>query len=191
MAQSAKDRVYAAAEQISADRRPTISTVRAAAGVSNADATRYLKEWSDEKIAAGGQVAATPAALLEQASRLAGAVWLEASRLADEKHSAVEASWAQDRQNQSSEMAELVADLDKVTAEKDKIAADSAVKLKELEARQTAIEEQLRQAKSAELDAIREAAATATKLAVAEARAATLQEAHEALLQRITPEAKP
>ncbi len=49
MAQSVKDRVYAAAERISAERRPTVSTVRAAAGVSNADATRYLKEWSEER----------------------------------------------------------------------------------------------------------------------------------------------
>jgi hypothetical protein len=190
MAQSSKDRVYAAAEQISADRRPTISTVRDAAGVSNADATRYLKEWFEEKFAAGGQVAATPAALLEQSSRLAGAVWLEASRLADEKHSAVESSWAQDRKNLSLEMTELVADLDKVTAEKDKIAEDSAVKLKDLEARLAGIEEQLREAKSAEKDAVREASATATKLAASVARAATLQDAHDALLQRIMPEAK-
>ncbi|WP_028268106.1 DNA-binding protein [Arthrobacter sp. MA-N2] len=69
MTSSVKDRVYAAAEQISAERRPTVSTVRAAAGVSNADATRYLKEWTEEKQAASGQVAATPAALLEQAAQ--------------------------------------------------------------------------------------------------------------------------
>jgi hypothetical protein len=50
---SVKDRVFAAAEQISAERRPTVSTVRALAGVSNAGATRYLKEWSEEKQAAG------------------------------------------------------------------------------------------------------------------------------------------
>ncbi|MET3810827.1 hypothetical protein ABIB14_001935 [Arthrobacter sp. UYEF3] len=46
MTQSVKDRVYAAAEKISAERRPTVSTVRAAAGVSNADAIRYMKEWA-------------------------------------------------------------------------------------------------------------------------------------------------
>jgi hypothetical protein len=61
---------------------------RALAGVSNADATRYLKEWSEEKQAAGGQVAATPAALLEHAARLAGACWAEASTLANERHAA-------------------------------------------------------------------------------------------------------
>jgi predicted amidohydrolase len=44
-----------------------VPTVRALAGVSNADATRYLKEWSEEKSAAGGQVAAAPAAQLAQA----------------------------------------------------------------------------------------------------------------------------
>jgi hypothetical protein len=86
VALSVKDRVFAAAEQISAERRPTVSTVRAAAGVSNADATRYLKEWAEEKQAAGGQVAATPAAVLEQAARLAGACWAEASAVANERH---------------------------------------------------------------------------------------------------------
>ena len=43
--QSVKDRVYAAAGRISAEKNPTVATVREAAGVSNADAGRYLKEW--------------------------------------------------------------------------------------------------------------------------------------------------
>lgn len=71
MRSSAKDRAYATAGQISAERRPTVST--ALAGVSSADAPRYLKECSQEKNAVGGQIAAAPAALLEQAARLAGA----------------------------------------------------------------------------------------------------------------------
>ena len=117
MTTSVKDRVFAAAEQISAERRPTVSTVRAAAGVSNADATRYLKEWNEEKLAAGGQVAATPPALLEQATRLAAAVWAEASTQAAERHTAVETAWAQERKDKDQEIAELVADLDKAAAE--------------------------------------------------------------------------
>jgi hypothetical protein len=116
---SVKDRVFAAAEQISAERRPTVSTVRALAGVSNADATRYLKEWAEEKSAAGGQVAAAPAALLEQAARLGGACWAEASTLADARHAAAEAGWVQEKKDLGLEVAELVADLDKVSAGKD------------------------------------------------------------------------
>jgi F0F1-type ATP synthase membrane subunit b/b' len=135
VALSVKDRVFAAAEQISPERRPTVSTARAAAGVSNADATRYLKEWAEEKNAAGGQVAATPAAVLEQAARLAGTCWAEASTLADQRHAAAEAVWAQEKKDLGLEISELVADLDKVSAEK-----DAAVT--ELTARITALDTQ-------------------------------------------------
>ena len=132
---SVKDRVYAAAEQISAERRPTVSTVRAAAGVSNADATRYLKEWSEEKRAAGGQVAAAPAVLLEQAARLAGACWAEASTLADARHAAVEKAWLQEKKDLTVEVAELVADLDRVSAEKDAAVAELTARIAALAGR--------------------------------------------------------
>jgi hypothetical protein len=78
--------------------------------VSNADATRYLKEWVEEKQAAGGQVAATPAAVLEQAARLAGACWAEASAVATERPAAAEAVWAQEKKDLGLEIAELVAE---------------------------------------------------------------------------------
>jgi hypothetical protein len=187
MADSVKDRVYAAAEQISAERRPTVSTVRAAAGVSNADATRYLKEWSEERAAAGSQVAATPPALLEQATRLAGACWAEASTVAAERHAAVEAAWVQEKKDKDLEIAELVADLDKTSAEKDTAAAQAEVKIAELEQQLTALGDQLRDARAAEHAAQEQAQAAATQLAAAEARNTALSEAHEALLQRITP----
>ncbi|WP_253904175.1 DNA-binding protein [Arthrobacter sp. Br18] len=116
MGSGVKDRVYAAAETISAERRPTVSTVRAAAGVSNADATRYLKEWTEEKLAAGQSVAVAPPVLLEQAARLAGVCWAEASTLAAERHVAVEAAWSQESRDRNVEVADLVADLDRVTA---------------------------------------------------------------------------
>jgi hypothetical protein len=128
------DRVFAAAEQISAERRPTVSTVRALAGVSNADATRYLKEWAEEKSAAGGQVAAAPAALLEQAARLAGACWAEASALADGRHAAAEATWVQEKKNLTLEIAELVTDLDKAGAEKDAAVTELTARIAALEA---------------------------------------------------------
>jgi hypothetical protein len=48
--------------------------------------------------------------------------------------------------------------------------------------------EQLEQARAAEREAAAAAAAAVTRAAAAEARAGALQEAHDALLQRITPE---
>jgi chromosome segregation ATPase len=188
---SVKDRVFAAAEQISAERRPTVSTVRALAGVSNADATRYLREWAEEKNVAGGQVAATPAVLLEQAARLAGVCWAEASALADVRHAAVEAAWVQERKDLNLEIAELVADLDKVSAEKDAAVTELTDRVAALESQVTAAGEQLEQAQAAEQSAAREAAAAVTRLAAAAARAGALQEAHDALLQRIMPDARP
>jgi chromosome segregation ATPase len=185
---SAKDRVFAAAEQVSAERRPTVSTVRAAAGVSSADATRYLKEWNEEKQAAGGQVAATPPAILEQAARLAGAVWAEASSAALERHAAVEERWVREKKELTEEVAELVADLDTVTADKESAVAELTGRVEELERRLAAGVHQIKQAQSAERDATAAAAAAATRAAAAEARAAALQEAHTALLQRVTPE---
>ncbi|WP_284762049.1 DNA-binding protein [Arthrobacter sp. efr-133-R2A-63] len=197
MTSSVKDRVYAAAEQISAERRPTVSTVRAAAGVSNADATRYLKEWTEEKQAAGGQVAATPATLLEQAARLAGSCWAEASALAAERHAAVEAAWAQERKDKDQEIAELVADLDQASADKDAAATAHSEEITRLEAQRGALErqlavigKQLEDSREAERAAVKEAADAARRLATAEVRATTLEQVHNALLQRVSPETK-
>ncbi|WP_354174306.1 DNA-binding protein [Arthrobacter sp. UYEF36] len=183
-----KDRVFAAAEQISAERRPTVSTVRAAAGVSNADATRYLKEWVEEKQAAGGRLAATPAAVLEQAARLAGACWAEASAVANERHAAAEVVWAQEKKDLGLEISELVADLDKVTGEKDAAVAELTARVTALETQAAAMEAQLGKARAAEQQASTAAADAAARVAAAEARAETLQKAHDALLQRIVPE---
>jgi chromosome segregation ATPase len=187
VALSVKDRVFAAAEQISGERRPTVSTVRAAAGVSNADATRYLKEWNEEKQAAGGQVAATPPAILEQAARLAGAVWAEASSAANERHQAAEELWAREKKELQEEVAELVADLDAFTAEKDTAAAELASQIEELQRQVRANAEQLDRARAAEQEASSAMAAATTRAAAAEARAEALQEAHNSLLERITP----
>jgi chromosome segregation ATPase len=188
VASSVKDRVFAAAEQISAERRRTVSTVRAAAGVSNADATRYLKEWLEEKQAAGGQVAATPPALPEQAARLAGACWAEASSIANERHTAAEAAWTQEKKDLNLEVAEIVADLDKVSAEKESAVAELSARVDTLESELAAAREQLGRARAAEQEARRAATDAETRVAAAEARAGALQEAHDGLLQRITPD---
>jgi chromosome segregation ATPase len=197
MITSVKDRVFAAAEQISAERRPTVSTVRAAAGVSNADATRYLKEWNEEKLAAGGQVAATPPGLLEQATRLAAACWVEASAQAAERHTAVESAWAQERKDKDQEIAELVADLDKAAAEKESAAAEFQARISALESGVEALEQrlaalgsELEEARAAGRVAAGAAAEAEKKLASAEARSTTLERVHNALLQRVAPETK-
>jgi chromosome segregation ATPase len=156
--------------------------------VSNADAARYLKEWAEEKQAAGGQVAATPATVLEQAARLAGACWAEASAVANERHAAAEAVWAQEKKNLGLEISELVADLDKVSAEKDATVTELTARVTALDTQTAAMEAQLEQARTAEQQASNTAADAATRLAAAEARAETLQQAHDALLQRIVPE---
>lgn len=197
MTSTVKDRVFAAAEEISAERRPTVSTVRAAAGVSNADATRYLKEWSEEKLAAGGQVAATPPALLEQAARLAAACWAEASIQATERHAAVEKAWAQERKDKDQEIAELVEDLDQAAAEKESAAAEHQARVTALGSRAEALGQQLaalgkelENSRAAERAANGAAAEAEKKLASAEARSTTLEKVHNALLQRVAPETK-
>ncbi|MGY2747830.1 DNA-binding protein [Arthrobacter sp. UYCu723] len=187
MTQSVKDRVYAAAEQISAERRPTVSTVRAAAGVSNADATRYLKEWTEERQAAGSQLAATPATLLEAAARLAGTAWAEATALADSRHAGVEATWAQERKDRDAEIAELVEDLDQLTGEKDTAVSGLSTQVEELKAQLTALAGELEESRGAERAAAAAAAEAATKLAASAARDTAMQAAYEALLARITP----
>ncbi|MDQ0867451.1 DNA-binding protein [Arthrobacter globiformis] len=187
MTPSPKDRVYAAAERISAERRPTVSTVRAAAGVSNADATRYLKEWSEERQAAGSRLAATPAVLLEASARLAGTAWAEASALADERHAAEEAVWAQERKDKDAEIAELVADLDHLTEEHDATVSGLRTQVEELQTQLAALSRELDQARAAEQKATAAAADAATKLAAATARDTALQAAYDALLARITP----
>lgn len=183
-----KDRVYAAAEQISGERNPTVSSVRQAAGVSSADATRFLKEWREEKAAAGSQIAATPQAVLEHAARLAGAVWAEAAKLADDRHAGVEAQWSRERQEKDHELAELGADLDRTAAEKDAVTADLTAQLQAAAARLEGAEKNAADALKAADAARAEAARLNIDLSAAEARAATLQQALDALLQRVTPE---
>ncbi|NQX29862.1 DNA-binding protein [Microbacteriaceae bacterium VKM Ac-2854] len=113
---SSMERVYAAADTIGAERNPTVASVRELAGVSNADATRYLKQWREERQNAGSAIAAAPPALIEQAARLAGGLWSEASRLAAETHAALEREWVEARAHQERELGELVVDLDAANA---------------------------------------------------------------------------
>ncbi|MFJ6281325.1 DNA-binding protein [Arthrobacter subterraneus] len=185
---SPKERVYAAAERISAERNPTVSSVREAAGVSNADATRHLKAWREEKAAAGSHIAATPQPVLEQAARLAGSVWADAVALAAEQHAAVEARWRQESQDKDTELAELVADLDRITTEHATETAALKAELTAATERATAADARAAQAEETAAAARAETGTLANDLAAARARAETLQQTHDALIQRITPE---
>ncbi|WP_035764711.1 DNA-binding protein [Arthrobacter sp. H20] len=184
---SARDRVFAAAEKISAERNPTVSSVREAAGVSNADATRYLKAWREESAVAGSRVAAVPQPLLEQAARLAGSVWADAVALAAEQHAALEARWVKEGQDKDTELAELVADLDRITNENKAEAAALNTELAAAVTRAEDAERRVHQAEAAAVSARTDAGTLATDLAAARARADTLQQSHDALIQRITP----
>ena len=71
--------------------------------------------------------------LAAQASRLAGACWAGASGLADEGHARFEAAWAQEKKDLNLEIAELVADLDKVSAGKDAAVTELTARITALE----------------------------------------------------------
>ena len=193
--QSVKDRVYAAAERISVTTNPTVATVREAAGVSNADAGRYLKEWRAERDSAGSRIAATPPTITEQALRLAGTVWEEAVRTATAEHAIIEKAWGDEKIHKDREINELATDLDAATRTHQE-------SLKEL---QTQIEESNQAARDNAADAteareqlalavrkhVEEVAELSGQLAEARATVTTLQKTQDALIARIQPAQEP
>lgn len=185
---TAKDRVYAAAEKVSAERTPTVSAVRELASVSNADATRYLKEWKEDRAAAAGRMAAAPPSVTEIAVRMAGAAWTEAAALADARHAEVEAAWREERIHKDRELQELALELDGITAAraKDQETASGQIAslTKELGEQTTTLT-----GLQTELVSVRESAtALSTELAKANATIDTLRATQAAILARISPE---
>lgn len=185
---SVQDRVYAAAESISAEQNPTVSRVRETAGVSNADATRYLKAWRQERAAAGSQVTATPQAVLEHAARLAGTLWADAVRVAGSEHAAVQAQWKRESQDREKELAELVADLDRGNTERNETVTAMEKQIAALQTQIETAESRARDAETAAAKTGEQLISLAADLAAERARADTLQQAHTALLERISPE---
>lgn len=87
-------RVYAAIDDLQRDgEKPTVANVRSRAGVNNADATRYLREWREGKASSGATIAALPASLVEQSQRVVGLMWAEAVATAAASHAALEQEW--------------------------------------------------------------------------------------------------
>ena len=130
---------------------------------------------------------ATPQPLLDQAARLAGSVWADAVALAAEQHAALEARWVKEGQDKDTELAELVADLDRITSENNAQAAALNTELAAAVTRAEDAEGRARQAEAAAERSRSDAGALANDLAAARARADTLQQSHDALIQRITP----
>lgn len=192
---SIKDRVYEAAERISADRNPTVATVREAASVSNGDATRYLKEWRDERAAAGSTIAALPQPLTEHALRLAGMMWAEASITATAHHAQLETLWRDEKAHLDQEVNELVQDLDSATGKAAEATQEYETGLRnaqtaaaEHEAAEVAARGEFAKATAAHLT---EKGLLVTQLAEARAIISTLQDNMTALIARIPNETPP
>lgn len=189
--QSVKDRVYAAAGRISAEKNPTVATVREAAGVSNADATRFLKEWRTERDSAGSKIAATPATITEQALRLAGTVWEEAVRTATAEHAIIEKAWRDEKAHKDREINELAADLDDAASTHQETVKE--LKTQAEESNQAARDNAAAAAETreqlvlAERKHAEELAEMRSQLAEARATITTLQQTQEALIARIQP----
>ncbi|WP_104111859.1 DNA-binding protein [Arthrobacter sp. N199823] len=193
--QSVKDRVYAAAERISAEKNPTVATVREAAGVSNADATRYLKEWRTERDSAGSKIAATPATITEQSLRLAGTVWEEAVRAATAEHAIIEKAWRDEKAHKDREINELATDLDTAARMHQETVKELKTQVEESNtaARNnaaTAAEDREKLA-VAERKQAEEIAELKSQLAESRATITTLQQTQDALIARIQPVQEP
>lgn len=193
--QSVKDRVYAAAERISAEKNPTVATVREAAGVSNADATRFLKEWRTERDSAGSKIAATPATITEQALRLAGTVWADAVQAATAEHAIIEKAWRDEKAHKDREINELATDLDTAARTHQEVVNELKTQVEESNQAARDNAAAAAEARNQLLDAERKHAEAGGELKsqLAETRAtiATLQKTQDALIARIQPAQDP
>ena len=185
MAESAKDRVYVAAEHISAEQTPTVSAVREAAAVSMADASRYLKQWKQEQATATAAVVAAPGTITDQAAKLAGTLWAEAVKLAGEDHRAVQAVWEAEKTELSAEVDELVTAADAAEAAHRKETDAAAQALTAAEERVAAAERRAEAAQQANAEAETENGRLREQLAAAGATATSVQTAMDAVLARI------
>lgn len=185
MAESAKDRVYAAAEHISAERAPTVSAVREAAAVSMADASRYLKQWKQEQATATAAVVAAPGAVTDQAAKLAGTLWAEAVKLAGEDHKVVQAVWEVEKAEFSAEVDELVTAADVAEAAHRKETDTVTHALTAAEERAATAERKAGTAQQVTAEAEAENGRLREQLAAAQATATSVQTAMDAVLARI------
>ncbi|WP_461473285.1 DNA-binding protein, partial [Microbacterium sp. HJ5] len=179
-------RVHTAADEIEREGgKPTVATVRERAGVNNADATRYLREWREGRAASGATIASLPPALIEHSQRVAGLMWAEASQLAGAAHAAVEREWYEQTALQTQEIAELVVNLDAADLAAKEAAGKHAAEKADLEAALDAAAAETAHVR-AELREVREERATLEKQIIEERAAAqALRATIDALIARI------
>lgn len=144
---SAKELVFRAADLISFECPPNISMVRAATGVTEADADRYLREWEVEQLTAGGRATATAAELPSAPTGPTVVSDPEDSERAIEGHEAREIVRAREKNDL---VGKIIADLKRVSAEMDAAVATFAARFSHLENQLSAIERQLERAGVAE-----------------------------------------
>ena len=163
--------------------------------MSNADATRFLKEWRTERDSAGSKIAATPTTITEQALRLAGTVWEEAVRAATAGHAIIEKAWRDEKAHKDREINELAVYLDTATGAHREAMRELQARIEEANqaARDNAAaaaeaREQLTLAASKSAD---EVAGLKSQLAEARATITTLQKTQDALIARIQPVEEP
>ena len=186
MAGTIKDRVYAAAETVSQEKTPTVTAVRKSAGVSMADASRYLKEWKTDREAATRQIIEAPPAVIEQGQRVAAAIWNEAIKLADERHTADQTKWEEEKTALTAEVAELVAAADAAeAAHKDKSEQDERARA-EAQSEVAAMTAAVQKAQSETATTVQENTDLQTKLTAAQATAETLQHSMDAVIAKIS-----
>ncbi|MCZ2404850.1 DNA-binding protein [Paenarthrobacter sp. Z7-10] len=185
MSVSAKERVFAAAEKVSSERAPTVASVREVAGVSMADASRFLREWKSDREESTRQVVAAPPSVTEYAQKLAGGVWGEAVRLAGEQHAGLQAQWAEEKAVLTKEIDELVATADATDAAHRAEMEEAAKALSVAQALVGAAEEKAGTAMQTAEVAVLENSELRVQLAAAQATSVTLQSAMDAVLARI------
>ena len=186
MAGTIKDRVYAAAETVSQERTPTVTAVRESAGVSMADASRYLKEWKSDREAATRQIIEAPPAVIEQGQRVAAAIWNEAIKLAGERHAADQTKWEEEHIVLTAEVAELVAAADAAeAAHKDKSEQVERA-LTEAQSEVAAMTAAVQKTQGETVTAVQENTGLRAKLAAAQATAETLQQSMDAVIAKIS-----
>lgn len=117
----ARQRVFAAATQLANEGvKPTVALVRDAAKCSSADATKFLREWKQERAqeaAAAADVPSVPGAVQQLAERTTTALWAAAVQAARTEFDAERAELLQNAEDARAEADELATELDKAAAE--------------------------------------------------------------------------
>lgn len=187
---TSRARVFRAADAIAGEgRKVTVTVVRESAGVNNADATRFVREWREDRAKAGSVMAAVPSKLVEQSQRMAADLWAEVSTEANAAHEEVQRGWELRRAEQEAELDALGQQLDE--ANNDAAAAARAHEQALLSLTKERDDAALTAtAARDELDAATEAFRTAQasfteQLAEAKGQVAALEATQRALLERI------